>query len=70
MEDEAHDLAKLDGIVKEVGAESGSLIPILQRTQNAYGYLPREVLNAISQRLSVPPKTKFWAWLPSTPSSG
>jgi len=54
MKEETLDLTKLDGIMKEVGEESGSLIPILQRAQNAYSYLPREVLKAISERLSIP----------------
>jgi NADH:ubiquinone oxidoreductase subunit E len=30
------------------------VIPILQRAQDAYGYLPREVLEAISQRTGIP----------------
>lgn len=54
MGEEPLDLTSLDEIVKEVGEESGSLISILQRAQNAYSYLPRGVLKAISERLSVP----------------
>jgi NADH-quinone oxidoreductase subunit E len=54
MTEEALDLTKLDKIVKEVGEERGALIPILQRAQHAYGYLPKELLAAIAQRLSVP----------------
>jgi len=30
------------------------VIPILQRAQDAYGYLPREVLRALSQRTLIP----------------
>ena len=52
--EETLDLTKLDEIVKEVGEERGGLIPILQRAQHAYGYLPEEILRAISERLSVP----------------
>lgn len=54
MPEEALDLSKLDEIVKEVGKEHGALIPILQRAQRAYGYLPQGVLRAISKRLAVP----------------
>lgn len=53
-EQEALDLSQLDEIVKEVGEENSSLIPVLQRAQNAYGYLPGYVLRAVSDHLSVP----------------
>jgi NADH-quinone oxidoreductase subunit E len=48
------DLTRLDRIIREVGEERGALIPILQRAQQAYGYLPKELLAAIAERLSVP----------------
>ena len=54
MAEEALDLSKLDEIVKEVGEERGALIPILQRAQHAYGYLPKGLLAAIAEKLSVP----------------
>ena len=53
MAKETLDLTKLDEIIKEVGEERGALIPILQRAQRAYGYLPKEVLREISDRLSI-----------------
>ena len=53
MTKDALDLTKLDEIIKEVGEERGALIPILQRAQRAYGYLPKEVLREISDRLSI-----------------
>lgn len=53
MAKETLDLTKLDEIVGEVGEERGALIPILQRAQRAYGYLPKEVLREISDRLSI-----------------
>jgi len=53
MTKDALDLTKLDEIIKEVGKERGALIPILQRAQKAYGYLPKEVLREISDRLSI-----------------
>ncbi|MEA3345754.1 MAG: NADH-quinone oxidoreductase subunit NuoE [Chloroflexota bacterium] len=51
---EAFDLTELDEIIEKVGEERGALIPILQRAQRAYGYLSKEVLRAISEKLSVP----------------
>ena len=47
------DLTRLDRIVEEVGEEKGSLIPVLQKAQGVYGYLPPEVLRSISDRLEV-----------------
>jgi len=46
-------LSKLDRIVEEAGEEKGSLIPVLQKAQDVYGYLPQEVLRSISDRLGV-----------------
>jgi NADH-quinone oxidoreductase subunit E len=48
------DLAPLDRIIAEFKGQKGAVIPILQRAQDAYGYLPREVLRAISQKTRIP----------------
>lgn len=48
------DLSALDHILEEFKGRRGAVIPILQRAQDAYGYLPREVLRAISQRTLIP----------------
>jgi len=50
----AVDLARLDRILEEFKSVRGSLIPILQRAQDAYGYLPRQVLNHIAARTRYP----------------
>ncbi|HEC33436.1 MAG TPA: NADH-quinone oxidoreductase subunit NuoE [Chloroflexi bacterium] len=47
------DLTRLDQIVEEAGAEKGSLIPVLQKAQGVYGYLPPKVLRSIADRLGV-----------------
>jgi len=47
------DLTKLDQIVEEVGEGKGGLIPVLQKAQGVYGYLPPEVLRLIAGRLGV-----------------
>ncbi|MDR0616568.1 MAG: NAD(P)H-dependent oxidoreductase subunit E, partial [Synergistaceae bacterium] len=36
------------------GSTKGTLIPILQKAQDIFGYLPREVLVYISQKTGVP----------------
>lgn len=48
------DLARLDRILEEFKGTQGALIPILQRAQDAYGYLPRPVLNHIAFRTRIP----------------
>ena len=51
---EALDLSKLDDIIREVGGGKGILIPVLQRAQDEYGYLPKEVIVAVAEKLHVP----------------
>ncbi len=51
--EEGFDLTKMDQIVEEVGGGQGGLIPVLQRAQGIYGYLPPEVLQLIAGRLGV-----------------
>ena len=53
--EEPIDLAPLDHILEDFpGNKRNSVIPILQRAQDAYGYLPREVLRAISKKTLIP----------------
>ncbi|CVK20380.1 MULTISPECIES: NADH-quinone oxidoreductase subunit NuoE [Sporomusa] len=40
-------LAKYHGV-------KGALIPVLQEAQNAYGYLPREVIQYIAEKMGIP----------------
>ena len=39
------DLSLLDGVLEEYASVKGSLITILQNTQDIYGYLPREAVD-------------------------
>ncbi len=48
------DLREVDAILDRRKGDRGSLIPILQETQEAYGYLPRVALARISEQLGVP----------------
>lgn len=49
------DLTLLDGIIDELGTDSGSLITVLQRAQEVYGYLPTDVMYAVAEHLGVSP---------------
>ncbi len=46
--------AALEEILGEYKHEKGALIPVLQKTQEVYGYVPREAMARISQELKVP----------------
>jgi NADH:ubiquinone oxidoreductase subunit E len=52
--EEPLDLGLLDHILEDFKGRKGAVIPILQRAQDTYGYLPREVLKAISQKTLIP----------------
>lgn len=54
MTEQALDLGPLRRILEEAQGQKAALIPILQRAQAIYGYLPAEVLNAISESMDVP----------------
>jgi NADH:ubiquinone oxidoreductase subunit E len=44
----------LDRYIETIGGDPGPLIPVLQRAQEIFGYLPASVLKHISLRLSIP----------------
>ena len=48
------DMAALDEVLDRYMGQDGALIPVLQRAQAIYGYLPSEVLEHISRRLRTP----------------
>jgi NADH-quinone oxidoreductase subunit E len=49
----AIDLAPLEDVFARYEGQSGALIPVLQRAQEIYGYVPPEVLQCIADRLGV-----------------
>jgi len=51
---EALDMAPLDEVIDEFAGKTGALIPILQRAQDIFGYLPPEVLKHIAERTRTP----------------
>jgi NADH-quinone oxidoreductase subunit E len=48
------DLSRLDRILEEFKGHKGAVIPILQRAQDALGYLPREAMLYISRKTLIP----------------
>jgi NADH-quinone oxidoreductase subunit E len=48
------DFDRLGGIIREFEGQQGAIIPILQRTQDVCGYLPREALAYISKKTLIP----------------
>ena len=50
---EAIDLTKIDGMIDEYKDIPGSLITILQKTQEAYDYLPKQAIELISEKTKI-----------------
>lgn len=53
------DLSLLKPVLDEYAKTSGSLITILQKAQDIYGYLPVEVLRFVSSKTGVKPATVY-----------
>jgi NADH-quinone oxidoreductase subunit E len=49
------DLTALDDVLKQYKGQSGSLITVLQKAQDIYGYLPHEVICYIGNSLGIKP---------------
>jgi NADH:ubiquinone oxidoreductase subunit E len=47
------DLSPMNGILAQYQGQPGALIPILQQTQNIYGYLPIEAMQHIADGLGI-----------------
>jgi NADH:ubiquinone oxidoreductase subunit E len=54
MADEPIDLQALDNFLNEFKGKKYPVIPILQKAQSLYGYLPKQVMLAISTRTGIP----------------
>lgn len=48
------DLTLIDGVLGKYADVPGSLITVLQKTQDIYGYLPKEAIEKISDRMNIP----------------
>jgi NADH-quinone oxidoreductase subunit E len=53
-QEEKLDLAPLYGVLDEYRAQHGAVIPVLQKAQEIYGWLPREVLEVVAREMKVP----------------
>ncbi len=53
MANKTVDLSLLDGVLNEYAQVKGSLITILQNTQDIYGYLPKEAIELISEKTGI-----------------
>jgi len=54
MSEETIDLDALDTLLAEYKGKKYPVIPILQKAQNLYGYLPKPVMLAISEKTGIP----------------
>ncbi|MBC8014240.1 MAG: NADH-quinone oxidoreductase subunit NuoE [Sporomusaceae bacterium] len=50
----ANQFDKLDEILRKYQGVKGALIPVLQEAQDAYGYLPKEVIQNIAEKMNIP----------------
>ena len=46
--------AKVDEILARYQGVKGALIPVLQESQDAYGFLPKDIISRIAQILKIP----------------
>ncbi|MFC1734880.1 NADH-quinone oxidoreductase subunit NuoE [Candidatus Hydrogenedentota bacterium] len=54
------DMASMGEVLASFNEKTGdNLIPILQRIQEAYGYLPADILNEVSKRTGIPVSRMF-----------
>ena len=51
--------AQLDAVIEELRDQKGCLMPIMQRAQDIYGYLPPEVQRHIALSLGIPVSEVF-----------
>ena len=54
MEEQELDLNPLYDVLDQYATEKGAVIPVLQKAQEIYGWLPSEVLETIAKSMSVP----------------
>ena len=48
-------IRKVDSIVAKYGHKKGSLIALLQLIQGEFGYLPRQAIERLSQKIDIAP---------------
>ena len=55
FEGTAEQKAALDAVIAKYKNEAGALMPILQEAQDIYGYLPKDVMYHIAEKIGVTP---------------
>ena len=50
---------RIQAIIEDYGATESALIPILQKVQDEYRYLPEEILTFVATALDLPPATVY-----------
>ena len=53
MKTEEVDLSGLEIILENYKGKRGAIIPVLQKVQNKYGYLPEPAVYLIAERLNI-----------------
>ncbi len=53
-QEETLDLTLLDDVLENYRGQRGAVIPVLQKAQGLYGYLPQEVLKRVAEGMRVP----------------
>jgi NADH-quinone oxidoreductase subunit E len=54
IQSETIELEPLDKLIEEFNGRTGTLIPMLQKAQDIYGYLPPEALKRVSEKTGIP----------------
>lgn len=54
MEANKENIKELESFIEENRDKPGILMPVMQEVQNIFGYLPKEILELVSERLNVP----------------
>ncbi len=57
--EENFDYEKLESLLQEYLDKKGAMVPILQATQEEFGYLPRPALEYVAKRLRIPVSKVF-----------
>ncbi len=47
------DLSKIDPIINELKGKSGILIPLLQKIQDVYGFIPKQAFSYVAERTNL-----------------
>lgn len=53
------ELKEFDQFIEEKKNMDGALMPVLQKAQNLFSYLPREIIEEIAKKLSLPVATVY-----------